>query len=65
MKWIKVKDRPAEKGAILAFNAAYGEGHIHKAHCVGDDHILDDCLYANRLYKVTHWMPLPEPPEDL
>ena len=61
-EWINVKDEPVEKGAVLVFNAEYGEGRIHKAYCLGPDHVVDSGIYSNRLYKVTHWFPI-SPPE--
>lgn len=64
-KWISVKDRlPEDDGEVLACNG--NDAFI--AHCEGDYWAVyllnteDDC-YEQHVVKVTHWMPLPEPPE--
>lgn len=64
-KWIPVTDRLPEEGKeVLALSPEYEEyqiGWLAKCEeeqcgvvCVGD---------GIELYKVTHWMPLPEPPK--
>ena len=65
MHWISVKDRlPEDDGEVLACNG----NDVFIAHCEGDYWAVyllnteDDC-YEQHVVKVTHWMPLPEPPE--
>ena len=64
MEWISVEDRLPEDGKILAFNAEYGEGHIHRALSADSGNYISECetIDSKRLYKVTHWMKHPEPP---
>ena len=62
-EWISVKDRlPEEKVNCIV--------HYKHAYCDNDDYwAIGFCFYDGEkfridlLYKVTHWMPLPEPPE--
>ena len=63
-QWISVETETPPDGSIFAFNAEYAEGHIHRAISVdGGDYICEsETINSKRLYKVTHWMPLPAPP---
>ena len=63
-QWISVETETPPDGSIFAFNAEYAEGHIHRAISVdGGDYICEsETINSKRLYKVTHWMPLPNPP---
>ena len=62
-EWISVKDRlPEEKVNCIV--------HYKHAYCDNDDYwAIGFCFYDGEkfridlLYKVTHWMPLPKPPE--
>ncbi len=63
-KWISVKDRLPEEGErVLIYRI--GEP-------LSIDYMIDltpkppiwACLYEDEMYKVTHWKPLPEPPND-
>lgn len=65
MEWISVDEgEEVPKGEILAFNAEYEAGHIHKALSDGRGYINEtETIDAKRLYKVTYYMPLPNPPE--
>ena len=62
-EWISVKDRlPEEKVNCIV--------HYKHAYCDNDDYwAIGICFYdgekfqINPAYKVTHWMPLPEPPK--
>ena len=62
-KWISVDDRlPEEKVNCIV--------HYKHAYCDNDDYwAIGICFYDgekfqfNSAYKVTHWMPLPEPPK--
>lgn len=70
-KWISVEDRlPEAKLAVLA----YGRRHIrktettelpapHVAYTRGEDEGWFTWDYGDYVY-VSHWMPLPEPPEE-
>lgn len=63
-EWISVKDiTPDDDGEVLA---CYGKD-VFIAHFEGDGWVVyvqaeDDCLYQQSV-KVSHWIPLPEPPE--
>ena len=62
-EWISVKERlPQEKVDCIV--------HYKHAYCDNDDYwAIGMCFYdgekfqLNPAYKVTHWMPLPKPPE--
>ena len=62
-EWISVKDRlPEEKVDCIV--------HYKHAYCDNDDYwAIGMCFYdgekfqINPAYKVTHWMPMPEPPK--
>ena len=62
-KWVSVKERlPQEKVDCIV--------HYKHAYCDNDDYwAIGMCFYdgekfqINPAYKVTHWMPLPEPPK--
>ena len=62
-EWISVDDRlPEEKVNCIV--------HYKHAYCDNDDYwAIGICFYdgekfqLNSAYKVTHWMPLPEPPK--
>ena len=62
-EWISVDDRlPAEKVNCIV--------HYKHAYCDNDDYWeIGICFYdgekfrVNPAYKVTHWMPLPQPPK--
>ena len=64
MHWISAKLPPEDDGEVLACNGK----DVFIAHCEGDYWAVyllnteDDC-YEQHVVKVTHWMPLPEPPE--
>ena len=64
MKWISVKDRlPEEKvNCIVHYKHAYCDidGYWAIGFCYYDGEKFK--LYP--AYKVTHWMPMPEPPKE-
>jgi len=65
MEWISVKDEIPPKGKILVFDDHYGAGHRYIALSDGDGYISEcGSIDAHRLYKVTHWMPLPSAPKE-
>ena len=56
-KWISVKDRlPESAGWYLVF---YNGSEMHVAFFKGKKWPFD-----NHYHKITHWMPLPEPPKE-
>lgn len=63
-EWISVEDRlPEEKVNCIV--------HYKHAYCDNDDYwAIGICFYDGEkfqiglAYKVTHWMPMPEPPEE-
>lgn len=55
IEWISVKDKLPESGTyILSFSPCYNSVSKFKDGCFFDG--------KDRLYNVTHWMPLPSPP---
>lgn len=66
--WISVKDMlPEQKGKyIVAFHPCYWDNVENKTE-VGIDSYRGGnskhCWARNKYQRVTHWMPLPEPPE--
>ena len=65
--WISVTDAmPPKKGDYLvAFHPCYWDAvHWHTV-CVGIDSFRGKTTWAKNKYRrVTHWMPLPAPPEE-
>jgi hypothetical protein len=66
-QWISVKDRlPEQSGYVLT---CYGDYHIINVFSYSKKHRAfnaHDCLpTAENNVDVTHWMPLPEPPEEV
>ena len=63
-EWISVKDRlPEEKvNCIVYYQHAYcdNDGYWAIGFCFYDG----EKFRIDLLYKVTHWMPLPEPPKE-
>jgi len=70
--WISVEDRLPEAKQVVLFywKCADGSGHCYGEYC-DDDEVWKDFLdtdrdgYANVVYtsEISHWMPLPSPPE--
>ena len=63
-EWISVKDRLPGKNVNCIV-------HYKHAYCNNDDYwAIGSCFYDGEkfqiglAYKVTHWMPLPEPPKE-
>lgn len=67
MSWIPVSERlPDKKGEYLvAYHPCYWE-NVHDAFIfVGVDTFRGKTTWAkNKFQRVTHWMPLPEPPKE-
>ena len=63
MEWINVKDRlPEDLEDILFFDGKdIFKGHISKSYM--DEFHTWVSVSGNGIYDVTHWMPLPEPPQ--
>lgn len=65
-EWISVKDRlPEQKGEYLVtYHPCYWD-HVHEEIRVGLDTFRGKSSWAKKKYqRVTHWMPLPESPEE-
>jgi len=72
MQWVSVKDRLPGEGAILVTNRNDSKSHIWIANGIFEDankpSIVDgkycafDHMSMQKLWGITHWMPLPEPP---
>lgn len=73
MKWISVEDRlpdieyvNGEIGASKTFLAFDGKDQFTASRTKGNSFDLItpiDCGCCNKYKKITHWMPLPEPPD--
>lgn len=64
-QWISVNDRlPKEKGEYLvAYHPCYWD-NVSEGTVVGIDSFRGKTQWAKKKYqRVTHWMPLPDPPE--
>ena len=59
--WISVEERVPED--VRDYLVVTDEGNIHKAVFTGDFWYNSDTTNKIRDGEVTHWMPLPEPPE--
>ena len=60
-EWISVKDRfPKENEEVLAFAGfIFYAKYVHPLYPHGFFDLIEELIYQN----VTHWMPLPNPPE--
>jgi hypothetical protein len=58
MKWISIEDRLPEKyqTVLVIFNKNNVDTAIYTGNC-----FIDTCCSC-KIYLVTHWMPLPKPP---
>ena len=62
-RWIPVTERLPEDGSdILAVQSCCGEVRIIPANY--DRGVWYDCIFNRIAEHITHWMPLPEPPEE-
>ena len=65
-RWIPATERlPEHREAVLTICVARREGSkkFHRINCY--DAIMDEWVLTAPLHKVTHWMPLPEPPTEV
>ena len=65
-RWIPVTERLPEKAGVylVAYHHCYWD-NVHEETCVGIDTFRGKTTWAQKKYKrVTHWMPLPTPPEE-
>ena len=64
-KWISVKERlPEDDSDVLAYLRTGEEGRIFTANYANG--VWFDCIFNTLATEsTTHWMPLPEPPEDV
>lgn len=60
--WISVKDRlPKVKEDVLIYDSHHR--NIYKAWYIGDIDVWFSNEYLPQFINITHWMPLPKPPE--
>ena len=63
-EWISVKDRLPEKYKLVL---CYKDGKTRIGYYIGAEYVKGVAAFADyshtRSFGVTHWMPLPEPPE--
>ncbi len=68
MEWISIKDQPPEKeGSYLVYLTVRGRGRWKVARFNTSSPQKKPHFYANQTFSakdITHWMPLPEPPQD-
>ena len=62
-RWISVEERlpDVKKEVIVCDKMPNGMRYVTTAFMLEDCAFLNDC---GRMYEVTHWMPLPEPPKE-
>ena len=65
-EWISVKDKLPEEdlGACIVYDGFKVQHADH--YIIHGEHIWQtpDCYESEEIRGVTHWMPLPEPPEE-
>ena len=59
-KWISVKERLPERNKRIL--VAFKGGMVTTSMCINEASCF---LFENDYGKVTHWMPLPEPPKEV
>jgi len=66
-EWILVEDNLPDEGVevlCMWFGAASGEPQYIVDHVDNDGFVSDElCKHDATIPKITHWMPLPEPPK--
>ena len=65
--WISVKERLPEKAGVylVAYHPCYWDDVDMNRHEVGIDTFRGKQSWAKKKFqRVTHWMPLPEPPKE-
>ena len=75
MKWISVKERfPLDTNDVLVFEKSTGMYVAYRSNCKwyaftdGFEAYNDDgsaIIEIFNAHNITHWMPLPEPPEEV
>lgn len=60
MKWIDINEELPEDGPDILIHT--DEGHIHLA-SKNDNQFYYDSEFSEDIENITHWMPLPNPPE--
>ncbi len=65
-EWISVKDRlPSEAGQYLvAYHPCVWENVLDEVRIGIDSFRGKNCWAQKKYQRVTHWMPLPEPPKE-
>ena len=64
-KWISIRDKLPEKYSyVLTFKPGHVPVHCFAIKWVFSNVEKEIMSSKSRFYKITHWMPLPEPPKD-
>lgn len=68
MEWISVKDRlPDKNGDFLAYVPNEKDNtkeRVETLYYMDINNWFKGDYYSRKVYGVTHWMPLPEPPKE-
>jgi len=67
MEWIKIEDRTPEfdyTSVIVAVMPSFGGNETHMGYIKGRTWVVTSAS-GNHADFITHWMPLPEPPNDI
>ena len=65
MEWISTQDKPPREGEHVLLYDGYEKicvGYVTQF-CGYNHHPMGDCATGAPLFRVSHWMPLPECPE--
>jgi len=63
MEWISVKDEtPKDEQCVLAYGKLHEVGGFYETMLYADGYFFGE-IHDRQDKTVTHWMPLPEPPE--
>ena len=67
-EWISVKERLPISGQRVVVFAKSKWGSPHVTICtfyvIRENRVIPRLRWSRGIYEVTHWMPLPEPPEE-
>lgn len=62
-EWIDAKDRPPEGKCLVMLKRSVAFNKMHTANFTGNVKTVGG-MFSFDMPEITHWMPLPKPPED-